>query len=297
MTADCAPMPESQAGMGRARTGAAPAGARESGGDHGEVFPLPQPWPEEACRQSGLGRRCRQRIDRRLARQKATSQVIETLNDLAVGGDLGARHHEFRRSRPTPAQADVLERAFASTAEAPSKGAEYHPEAAFKVLLRAGSDYGGPAGGLASYRRGAVSLPTGQTTAVALEEVLGGDALADIQQIDERMLLGNEELAAVVEERGWPRVYHDPAFKSPKQYLSFIKELYDCGVVRFTDTVTCELGLFFVTKKNGKLRLIVDARVANQYFRTPLVAATPVRHRYQIFGFRMGRIHTSGSTT
>ena len=84
------------------------------------------------------------------------------------------------------------------------------------------------------------------------------------------MLLSSEEFEGVLESQGRPPWYEDPVLeKSEKKSAQFLVELYRCGVVRFTDQVVVENGLFFVRKKNGKLRLILDARRANQMFRKP----------------------------
>eukprot|EP00973_Karenia_brevis_P007751 1052656-Karenia_brevis.AAC.1 len=83
------------------------------------------------------------------------------------------------------------------------------------------------------------------------------------------MLLSSEELEAV-HERGLPRTYMDPILKnSERLYTEFVAELFMCGVVKFAPSVKCECGIFFVRKKNDKLRLILDARLANSFFRTP----------------------------
>ena len=82
------------------------------------------------------------------------------------------------------------------------------------------------------------------------------------------MLLSAEELEGVLEQ-GLPPVYHDPSFHDTKRYLIFIVELYECGVVRFSDYVRVSLGTFFVKKKNGKIRLIMDCRATNRLFAVP----------------------------
>ena len=88
------------------------------------------------------------------------------------------------------------------------------------------------------------------------------------------MLLNSEEIAGRLECGSCP-YYMDPVFKSsPKKYESFIAELHRAGVLKFASSVWCVNGLFFVTKKDGRLRLIVDARVANTFFRRPPTGET-----------------------
>ena len=46
-----------------------------------------------------------------------------------------------------------------------------------------------------------------------------------------------------------------------KVYGDFLKELHDRGLIRWGHYAKPRLGMFFVKKKNGKLRLIFDTRV------------------------------------
>ena len=83
------------------------------------------------------------------------------------------------------------------------------------------------------------------------------------------MLLSDEELEGEF-EKGVPRTYHDPVLKRDRNaHKCFIKELYECCVLKFSNWVKVEVGIFFVLKKNGKLRLILDARKSNLFFRRP----------------------------
>eukprot|EP00973_Karenia_brevis_P038550 5319460-Karenia_brevis.AAC.1 len=81
------------------------------------------------------------------------------------------------------------------------------------------------------------------------------------------MLLSEEELEAM-HEGGLPNSYMDPVLaNNEKEYAKFISRLAKCGVVGFSESIRCQCGIFFVRKKNGSLRLILDARLANTYFR------------------------------
>ena len=65
--------------------------------------------------------------------------------------------------------------------------------------------------------------------------------------------------------------YFDPALKrSAKTYRHFIVDLHRRGLVTWTCRPRCQVGLFFVEKDEGrKLRLILDARPANELFVQP----------------------------
>ena len=49
----------------------------------------------------------------------------------------------------------------------------------------------------------------------------------------------------------------------------FLKRLERCGVIDVACLVVCIQGLFFAFKKDGRLRMIVDARVSNTFFKRP----------------------------
>ena len=246
----------------------APTMAPVAAGRHGDIFPLPGPTPVEAIPRFGLGRRARQRVDRRRAWQGAACECVGALNCTAEGTAALAASHFLSSSPPAPVQEEVLARVYKATERRPLAGPEYLPEAALRSLLQADSRYDeGSAGGLAPYVTGKVSLPAGQGRATPLADVLSGEALLDTQNFQERMLLGPEELEAVLES-GTPNTYLDPVFRfSPSKYAEFVAELYRAGVVRFAASCKITNGMFFVLKKNGKLRLILDARMANAHFR------------------------------
>ena len=67
----------------------------------------------------------------------------------------------------------------------------------------------------------------------------------------------------------------DPAFRSGPVYGAFIRDLMDRGLIELVAETEAYLGVFFVGKKDGRLRLIFDTRIANAYFRDPPHTALP----------------------
>ena len=63
--------------------------------------------------------------------------------------------------------------------------------------------------------------------------------------------------------------YMDPVLRRhPKQYKQFVLDLLGRGMLHLTLQQE-EVAAFFVKKKNGLLRLIIDARRTNERFREP----------------------------
>ncbi|CAE7820938.1 unnamed protein product [Symbiodinium necroappetens] len=84
------------------------------------------------------------------------------------------------------------------------------------------------------------------------------------------MLLSPEEAGAVVEVGLESDCYVDPALAhNPIKYHEFISDLIDCNLLYFTDQPRVQVGVFVVTKKQQRQRLIIDARRANRLFRSP----------------------------
>jgi len=239
--------------------------------NHGGLYPLPAPGAVKPTARSGLSRGTRQRIRKRRAQQLATVNAVQALSSLAAGGDLDSVATPFGRlATASSAQLAVLEDVRAQVAGQPIPGTEFASEAALSALLRVDSCYSSSEGGsttgkVVPFRAGEVSLPFGQESPIDCRTLLDGEALADILDVETRMKLSCEEREANF-EKGAPKTYMDPAFvHSRKAYLGFLRDLFKCGVVHLGRRPCCELGLFFVSKKNGKLSLIVDARVANSF--------------------------------
>ena len=58
-------------------------------------------------------------------------------------------------------------------------------------------------------------------------------------------------------------------------YGQFIRDLLDRGLVELVAETDSLLGVFFVSKKDGRMRLIFDTRIANAYFTEPPHTALP----------------------
>ncbi|CAE7557304.1 unnamed protein product [Symbiodinium sp. CCMP2592] len=102
---------------------------------------------------------------------------------------------------------------------------------------------------VASYEPSLLSLPTGEVPPVPLHSLLGGDGMNIVEDfISTRLLQKNEA-----------RVYRD-----------FVRRLWDGGLVEFTVEEPVEkVEAFFVRKKDGRLRMVVDCRRSNAWFAPP----------------------------
>ena len=81
------------------------------------------------------------------------------------------------------------------------------------------------------------------------------------------------------ESVGVPTVPHcdRELFRSPRSYGDFLTRLYDCNMIRFDlyEGEPHNMGIFFVKKKSGQLRIIFDTRRLNEQFVAPPKTALP----------------------
>jgi hypothetical protein len=153
----------------------------------------------------------------------------------------------------------------------PPEGAPNALAAARALLVaRAGYSTGSGEVMLAPYQAGAVSLVANALDGPMVEDVTSGAARLYLDEWEERMLRTDAEYQEMLEKDGTVEPYIDSTLKSSShQYLQFINDFKRRCLLRWTRAPKERVGVFFVRKKDGKLRLIIDARRTNQRFRTP----------------------------
>eukprot|EP00974_Lingulodinium_polyedra_P063982 6179656-Lingulodinium_polyedra.AAC.1 len=55
--------------------------------------------------------------------------------------------------------------------------------------------------------------------------------------------------------------------KDADLYYNFVKDMYEANIIQFTTQAKDWVTPFFVGKKSGRLRMVLDARVVNRRFR------------------------------
>lgn len=127
-----------------------------------------------------------------------------------------------------------------------------------------------PVGSLASYDPEGISLPEPGWQPIDLAELWGANGRCMVNEFVRTKVLPPEEARVRLEECGVHKTYTDPMLRGGKTYFSFLKRLQDSGIIDFSLQPAREnISIFFVTKKNGRLRMIVDARRSNAHFTEP----------------------------
>ena len=122
---------------------------------------------------------------------------------------------------------------------------------------------------VATYRRGAVSLPDDVSDAPLASELGCEKARVYLAEFSERMLRPGDELEIAAEAKGI-KPYMDVVLgRSRRWYVEFIRDLDRRGLLNWVTDPLAECTAFFVDKKDGTLRMIIDCRRANVFFDDP----------------------------
>eukprot|EP00971_Amphidinium_carterae_P350810 6491752-Amphidinium_carterae.1 len=141
------------------------------------------------------------------------------------------------------------------------------PEALRALWAKAG--YQQESGTIAPLDVERLSLPSPDRAPVSLEGIGGEVGSQMVQRVLSKLTPCKETIANRIRESGVKRPYVDPGLKNPKRYADFVMGLLSCGLLEFCQDSVCQTGLFAVWKKNGKQRLILDARHCNLHFEAP----------------------------
>ena len=238
----------------------------------GDLLPLPLPVDESFQGEVShlRSRRAKQRVSKRRVLMDRVRDSVSAINHLAGFVD----STKWPSEPLNLAQREALHRVRgAHFQRAPPPFAESE-QAALRQLLcgKASGVYEATdsPGQLASYVRDQLSLPFGQGEPADLAEMLPEREKRFLDGFEEHMLLSPEEIAGE-QEKGFDKdMYMDPQIASnPKAYHAFIGDLVRCNLLYVTTTPRSQVGIFMVSKKSGKQRLIIDARRTNRLFREP----------------------------
>ena len=230
-----------------------------------DLLPLPAMLMPERARPSLLGGSSQQRTERRRASVHSANEAVWALNFLRGS-------QSFSGARPSTAQASSLARLEEAALADPPPSPLPDPEASLSEMLgsKASTYAGDDLSCVASYRRDLVLWPASAGSVPLF------DVLPDPERFDlavgggERLLLSPEDLRGFRERDGVPRRYWEETLRSDESaYFLFVRELVQRKMFTFRAKIRAEAGVFFVSRKNGRIRLVVDARRCNQHWIRP----------------------------
>ncbi|CAK0894817.1 unnamed protein product, partial [Prorocentrum cordatum] len=208
------------------------------------------------------------RILRRQAVASLANQAIYTLNDLA-GSERGSSVSQPGEGR---APHGAVQRRVYAAAAAMGPPPALSPSGALQEL-RGCTVYEDVQSTVVPYDDIKASLPMSGNRPVPLAELFGAGGQAEVDGFLDSHLLEPE--AASHNLKAAPReTYMDEVLRnSPHAYQRLVKRLERAGMIDYTVQPQEFCSLFFVRKKNGSQRLVVDCRRSNCWFS----AADPVQ--------------------
>lgn len=128
--------------------------------------------------------------------------------------------------------------------------------------------YSGEPGSLAGYQD-LISLPGAGDIPSPLDVILGHQAENVLGTLRQK-LLSKRVVDARKADSSLKAPYSDPIFRRQRSvYSDFISRLHASNLIEFRTQARERVGVFFVWKKSGKQRMVVDSRLANLWFDSP----------------------------
>lgn len=231
-----------------------------------DIFPLPSQGEENLSNftmPSGHSRCSARRLAKKMHKQRWLNEAIFALNELS-----GAPYSKPPRDPQNAGQAAVISRLTEAFGRVPPPPTDLTEAGAYHELCGSNVLYQ-PAEfpKTAPYNKELVSWPPIGSRPSPLGDNLDGAALSMLEdpslmlrEIDE---IENESNACI-------KTFAEPTLcRRPYVYADFLKRLEKSGMVRWRVGGASNLGLFFVKKKSGKLRIIFDTFAVNGRFRDP----------------------------
>ena len=235
----------------------------QQGGDPSAVFPLPPlGWKGSL---PGLSKTAKRRQVRYRRVFNMTTDCIDGLHEL-----YGCNRESIVQAskRPVlPCHDSVHTHVVDACLRCQPKDILQTPRAAARLLLGPKFEHAGTSTTVEAFDDARVSLPDEGVVPVPLASVLPSSMTATL--CPDRMLADDDvvEYRQKFESVG---LYTDVVLEHDKRKrVEFYKRLYKCGILGFSFSAKGKIAPFFVSKKNGNLRLVLDCRRVNQHFRKP----------------------------
>ena len=229
-----------------------------------ELFPLPfEPEPERVPGASTSSRRRRAKVRERV---RQVNSLVGCLNEMYLSD---------QRVSPegiTRAQQASHHFLFKQVKQQKLPTSSVTEREAVQELLRCDITYNGDneSTTVLPYDRDRVSLPDCGASPVVLQKVLDDVGREVVARPLDNMMVSEEMWGEIIEHGDTFRPYMDKILqKDASLYRVFIMDLFEKGMIDFTDRPQDLVTPFFVRKKNGKLRFILDCRGVNRRFKPP----------------------------
>ena len=248
--------------------GTAPKGPPDGREVDRDLFPL----PEVVTTPAPLGlfsRGSKQRIGRRQHFEAEVKRTVSSLN--AMYGKPGKLNAQAQMgAKMSQGQAKVLEFVEHAVRRVGAPAGLTGSEALEELRVSEGYEALPTSSPLGSFDPELIALPAIGGQPVPLASLWGEDGQREVEDFIRTQTLGAAEAEEKKRSIGLTKTYEDPQFKDHNKYAGFVKRLYDLSLVDVSLAKPQEaVSIFFVKKKAGKLRMILDCRLANTHFAEP----------------------------
>jgi hypothetical protein len=191
--------------------------------------------------------------------------MVETLNSMFSASEFAATSFD---GNPTLSQNLCLARLKSAVLNLGKPPEDLNGQGALSEL-RVKLGYSGEPASLAGYQKDLISLPCAGDVPSPLDVILGHRAESVVGTLRQK-LLSQGVVDARKGESSLKALYVDPIFRRQRSvYAEFISRLHASNLVEFRTEARERVGVFFVWKKSGKQRMVVDSRLANLWFDCP----------------------------
>ena len=233
-----------------------------------DIFPLPLPFPAfDPTIRRRVSKSVRRRLHRRMLWQEWANSGVESMNSMA-----GRGNHVSAPANPTLAQRrclDAISESYHLFCSDPSNNDDGSSVGALRALCGSSSAYAGDRDDVQPYVKDKVSWPGSDFPPVNLVSAVGPADSDRLRQWESHLLCSPADSERRLGQSVVKAPYSDPALmRRPAVYADFLHQLNVRGMVRWTIAYAQRgrLGVFFVKKKSGALRLIFDTRIVNLHF-------------------------------
>lgn len=236
------------------------------GRDRG-LFPFPVPVAStQPDVTSGVSRGVLRRLHARHHVETWVQDIVVALNAMFLGDEHGGSF--AGDGRPTLSQKICLEQLRMSVLDAGKPPDGVTGQEALSEL-RAKAGYTAEPVHLAPMDVDSVSLPSSGSKAATMSMIFEEEAENFVHRLISKVS-AEEKVLQRKREVGLGAPYVDPLLKNcPRRYGQFCRMLHEKGLVEYGASFKEKVGAFTVWKKNGKQRLVIDARLANMHFEVP----------------------------
>ena len=235
-----------------------------------DLLPLPMVVPRTLEDVSKLSRKVCQRLHRSKHEVEMVNQCVCSLNSLYSGLPVGKSKN--LSGRVSQSQQMALDHILQSVQLMGAPPVELSCSEALRQLraFDGYSDNDQVPCAVKSYSPSLLSLPEGGNRVLPVAGLMGEGGCEILDEFCRSRVLHEKEARSNLDRAGVRECCSDPLLKEPGTYKEFIKRLARADLIEFTTSAPSErVEAFFVGKKDGRLRMVVDCRRSNCWFSPP----------------------------